>query len=333
MRTSMGAAVVGIALAAAAAGSALAAEPASHASPNAPAVTVRKIPVPGNTNEVAIDSRRGVVWATAGQDVVRISESRQRVVAHVPFANASQVAVDPAAGLVWAGNGEEMLAKISERTNKVIGTKTLNCSIDGLAIDTSTGTMWVSCGLDVLEMSVTTGKLLHTVPLGNDERAPVDLAVDSTRGLVWVAVTADSPDEATGLIAGIKESSAKVIHRLTPSSAVIVALAVDPSRATVWVAVGTLEALVINEKTGKGTFVQGIQNDAKGIAIDPATGTVLFTDLGGSKGFIRVVSEKTRKVTSSVDIGFFPTRLRVDPSTANVYVPIDLRDEVHEFHL
>jgi DNA-binding beta-propeller fold protein YncE len=98
----------------------------------------------------------------------------------------------------------------------------------------------------------------------------------------------------------------------------------------VWVAAGGASLYVIRESTGRGKTITGVQNNATGVAIDPAARKVLVADEDtGSSVFI--LSEKTDQITSKIGVGFFPSNPAVDPVTGKAYVPIAFRATVTEF--
>jgi DNA-binding beta-propeller fold protein YncE len=334
MRTTIGAAAVGTALALASAGSALAASQASPASHRPGAVRVHQIPVGGNPRAVAVDQTRGIAWAATGVNLIRISEATQRRGAHLRI-RASLVRVDPSKAMVVAVNSARgTIVEVSERTNKVIRTFSEEVTIESLALDTKTHTIWFSSGHSVTELNETTGHVLHTVPVasGSPLKFTGALAVDSSRGLIWVCVDGDGRNPPPGLIAEIKESTHRVSKKFGIGSRSCTP-AVDPVTGKVWAAIGETSLRIIDEKTGTNKVVTGIPNNADGVAIDHHAKTVVVTSNQPGTNDVHLVSERTKKVTRTIKVGFFPISATVDPVTGNAYIPIAFRGVVTEFHV
>ena len=334
MRKTIGAAAAGTALALASAGSALAASQAGPASHRPAAVKVHQIPVGGRPGAVAVDQKRGIAWAATNVNLIRISEATQRRGARLPIA-AGLVRADPSKAMVVAVNtARGTIVEVSERTNKVIRTFSENVEIEGLALDTKTHTIWFSSGHSVTELSEATGHVLHTVPVasGSPHKFTGALAVDSSRGLIWVCVDGDGQNPPPGLIAEIKASTHRVSKKFGISSRSCTP-AVDPATGKVWAAIGGTSFHIINEKTGTDKVVTGIPNNADGVAIDHRAKTVVVTSNESGTNDVYLVSERTQKVTRKIKVGFFPISATVDPVTGNAYIPIAFRGVVTEFHV
>jgi DNA-binding beta-propeller fold protein YncE len=334
MRAIIGAAAVGTALALAAAGSALAASQASAASHRPAAFRVHQIPVGGRPSAVAVDQTRGIAWAGTNVNLIRISEATQHRGAHLHIV-ASLVRVDPAKAMVVAvDSARGRIFEVSERTNKVIRTFSENVGIQSVALDTKTHTIWFSSGHSVTELNETTGRVLHTVPVAPGSRSKFTgaLAVDSSRGLVWVCADGDGQNPPPGLIAEIRESAHRVSKTFGIGSRSCTP-AVDPATGKVWVATGGTSLRIIDEKTGANKIVTGIPNNADGVAIDHRAKTVVVTDNQSGTNDVYLVSERTKKVTRTIRVGFFPISATVDPVTGNAYIPIAFRGVVTEFHV
>ena len=334
MRTTIGAAVVGTALALASAGSALAASLASPARDRPAAVRVHQIPVGGRPGAVGVDQKRGIAWAGTNVNLIRISEATQHRGAHLRIA-ASLVRVDPSKAIVVAvDSARGRIFEVSERTDKVIRTFSENVEIQSLALDTKTHTIWFSSGHSVTELSETTGRVVHTVPVasGSPLKFTGALAVDSSRGLIWVCVDGDGQNPPSGLIAEIRESTHRVSKKFGIGSRSCTP-AVDPATGKVWAAIGGNSLHIIDEKTSTDKVVTGIPNNADGVAIDHRAGTVVVTDNQSGTNDVYLVSETTKKVTRTIKVGFFPISATVDPVTGNAYIPIAFRGVVTEFHV
>jgi DNA-binding beta-propeller fold protein YncE len=334
MRPMIGAAAVGTALALGSAGAAQATSQAGQGSHRPAAFRVHQIPVGGRPSAVAVDQTRGIAWAGTNVNLIRISEANQHRGAHLHI-GASFVRVDPAKAMVVAVNSAGgTIVEVSERTNKIIRTFSENVTIESLALDTKTHTIWFSSGTSVTELSESTGHVLHTVPVASGSRFKFTgaLAVDSSRGLIWVCVDGDGRNPPPGLIAEIRESTHRVSKKFDIGSTICTP-AVDPATGKVWAAVGGTSLRIIDEETSSNKVVTGIQNNANGIAIDHRAKTVVVTDNQSGTNDVYLVNERTKKVTRTIRVGFFPISATVDPVTGNAYIPIAFRGVVTEFHV
>ncbi len=226
------------------------------------------------------------------------------------------------------------IVEVSERTNKIIRTFSENVGSRAWPSIPKTHTIWFSSGDSVTELSEATGHVLHTVPVASGSRFkfPGALAVDSSRGLVWVCIDGDGQNPPPGLIAEIRESTHRVSKKFGIASRGCTP-AVDPAAGKVWAALGGTSFLIISEKTGADKVVAGIPNNADGVAIDHRAKTVVVTGNESGTNDVYLVSERTEKVTRTIKVGFFPISATVDPVTGNAYVPIAFRGVVTEFHV
>ncbi len=108
--------------------------------------------------------------------------------------------------------------------------------------------------------------------------------------------------------------------------------AVDPRTGTAWVGTGA-EIVRIRESTGRVKTITGVQNNATGVAIDPAARKVLVADDQDTGSSVFILSEKTDQITSKIGVGFFPSNPAIDPVTGKAYVPIAFRATVTEFRI
>jgi DNA-binding beta-propeller fold protein YncE len=312
---------------------ALADSPGRSSVPDAP-IRTHQIHVGGHPGQAAVDPRTGTAWIGTGTEIVRIRESTGRVVGHVPF-HSVRIAVDPIRGLLWAvDDATGNLAEIRERTGKVIRTPITDRALGQVAVDPRTGTVWVVANLSVVELSEATGRVLHTIKLltNGQFKAPFGVAVDPVRGTVWVSILPDNRNPVSGWIDRISESSHRVTHMFL-SGIEQAAMAVDPVRGTVWVASGGVSLHVIRESTGRVKTITGVQNNATGVAIDPAARKVLVADDQGTGSSVFILSEKTDQITSKIGVRFFPSNPAIDPVTGKAYVPIAFRATVTEFRI
>ncbi len=333
--TSAALAACGLAVATATAGSAALAA-SSDGRSRVPAAPVRthQIHVGGHPGQAAVDPRTGTAWIGTDAQIVRIRESTGRVVGHVPFQSA-RIAVDPVRGLLWAVDGATgNLAEISERTGRVIRTPITDTALGQVAVDPRAGTAWVVAGLSVVELSEATGHVLHTIRLlsNGQSKAPFGVAVDPLRGTIWVSILPDNRNPVSGWIDEISAAKHRVTHMFL-AGIEQASMAVDPVRGTVWVASGGVDVHVIRESTRQVKTITGVQNNATGVAIDPAARKVLVADDQDTGSSVLILSEQTDKITGQVGVGFFPSNPAVDPVTGKAYVPIAFRATVTEFKI
>ncbi|MHB1433990.1 MAG: NHL repeat-containing protein [Streptosporangiaceae bacterium] len=297
------------------------------------ASTVRHINVGGYPGAAAVDPRRGAVWVGTGAAVVRIREATQRIAARVRFSGYF-VAVDPARGVVWAvdqANGT--IAEISEQTSKVTRTLSVNATIEGLAVDSRTRTVWVTGGASLYEFSEMTGRLLHTMKLTNIAfKAPYQVAVDARRGVVWVVIQGDGRNPAPGRLVAVSESTHRVVRSVL-AGLDQAAIAIDQRAGNVLVAnIQTVD--VVTESTGRVRQLSKLLNNGAGIAVDPSAGKVVVTGQPiPSVGKIFVLGERTGKLLRTITGYIVPQGPAVDIATGNVYVPISFRGSVTQFRV
>lgn len=300
---------------------------------------------------VAVDQRSGTVWVVDSLDstVSEISEARQAVVATIRVAASPvDIAADPKTGTVWVTSlgpfgepaSDNVVSEISESTGKVVATIKVGLVPFGIAADPRTGTVWVANtnGYSVSEISEASLTVVATIHTGTGS-APVSVAVDSGRGVVWVG-------KLHHRVLEIKEATRSVIAaiKVRPGTGTnsLNSVAVDPATGVAWVAsdfydgvgylsyacaVGTLSrkllATVAVPRAGRDA------NIADGIAVDPETGTVWVAENGVDA--VTLVSGGTDSVSRNLPTGDQPVAVAVDPVTGTVWVVNNYDGTVTEY--
>lgn len=338
MRVRALAAVVAVA----AAGTLLASAPAADAGIGAGSAAgvsrVRHINVGGSPSGAVADVRRGAVWVATGSAVVRIREATQRIAARVRIGGANLVALDRTRGVVWTVNQmHSYLAEISEQTNKVRRRCTLpvQVAIEGLAVDPRSATVWATQGPKLLEFSETSCRLLHTTVLTNFQfKAPVQVAVDAQRRLVWVVIQDNGSGARVnpGRLVAYSESKHRVVRSVLHGIDQA-AIAIDQRAGKVLVAnIQTVD--VVSESARRVWRLSTQLNNGMGIAVYPRAGKVVLTGRPiPSVGRIFVLGERSGKVLRRISGYIEAQGPAIDTRTGNAYVPISFRGSVTEFRI
>jgi DNA-binding beta-propeller fold protein YncE len=300
---------------------------------------------------VAVDQRSATVWVVNSLDgtVSEISESRRAVIATVKVpASPVDIAADPKTGTVWVtclgpfGKPalDNVVSEISEASGNVVATIKVGLVPFGIAADPRTGTVWVANtnSYSVSEISEASRTVVATVHTGVDSE-PVSLAVDASRGIVWVGKlqyrVLEISEAAKSVIAGIKVRPGGGPYSLN-------AVAVDPATAVAWVAsdfyngagyfsyasaVGTASRKVL----AKVPVPKADQyaNIADGIAADPATGTVWVAENGANT--VTLVSGGTDTVARNLPTGDQPVAVAVDPAGGTAWIVNNYDGTVTEY--
>lgn len=318
---------------------------AATAQATAAQTRVRKIPVGGSPNQVAIDHRARSAWVAAG-NLIRISEATQRVTARIAVSPGVRfVAVDPVRHTVWASSCAAAcsIVEVSEAKNQVVHRVRGVRQVSGIGLDPRRGLLWVADSVSggVHAISEATRRVVRTVPLQFDSHHQLGtLAADPSTGTVWVSVIPADPTTTSCRVAEISESRDRVIHVYPGSCQTSAITAFDPARDTAWLDFGsfrqggTIEVINIAQHKIARTF-SGTMAAPDGLAIDGRTRTVVATGgVGdGHQDTVLLISESSGKVRSMIPAGLFPALLSLDPATGNVYVPIVFKGEVLQFRI
>ena len=300
---------------------------------------------------VAVDQRTGTVWVVNSLDgtVSEISESRRAVIATIKVgASPVDIAADPKTGTVWVTRlgpfgkpaWDNVVSEISEARGAVVATIKVGLVPFGIAADPRTGTVWVANtnGYSVSEISEARRTVIATVHTGPDS-APVSLAVDASRGIVWVG-------KLHHRVLEISEATRSVIAaiRVRPGGGPysLNAVTVDPATAVAWVAsdfydgagyfsyasaVGTASRTVLAKVPVPKAHQYA--NIADGIAADPATGTLWVAENGANT--VTLISAGADSVARNLRTGDQPVAVATDPVTGTVWIVNNYDGTVTEY--
>lgn len=300
---------------------------------------------------VAVDERSGTVWVVNSLDntVSEISEARQAVVATVKVAASPvDIAADSKTGTVWVtclgpfGKPalDNVVSEISEATGKVIATIKVGRVPFGIAADPRTGMVWVANtnAFTVSEISEARQRVVATVHTGTDS-APVSVAVDQNRGVVWVGKLRRGVAEISE---ATRSAIAAVSVRPGAASNSLNAVTVDPATGSAWVASDFYDGVgyfsyasqvgAVTRRVLASVLVprgERYANVADGIAADPATGTVWVAENGAN--MVTLVSEGTGSVSRNLATGDQPVAVAVDPVAGLVWVVNNYDGTVTEY--
>lgn len=300
---------------------------------------------------VAVDQQSGTVWVVNSLDgtVSEISEAQRAVVATIKVAASPvDVTADPKTGTVWVtclgpfGKPafDNVVSEISEASGKVVATIKVGLVPFGIAADPRTGTVWVANtnAYSVSEISEARKTVVATVHTGTGS-APVTLAVDATRGIVWVGKLHQG-------VLQISESTRSVIAAVTvrPGAAAnsLNGMAVDSTTGVAWVASDRYDgAGYYNYASAVGTVSRKLlasvvvprpepyANIANGIAADSGTGTVWVAENGANT--VTLISGGMDSVARNLATGGQPVAVAVDPVTGTVWVVNNYDGTVTEY--
>ena len=289
---------------------------------------------------VAVDQVTGTVWVVNSLDstVSEISEARRAVIATIKVAASPvDVAADPKTGTVWVTclgpfgkpASDNVVSEISEASGKVVATIKVGLVPFGIAADPRTGTVWVANtnAYSVSEISEARRVVIGTVHTGPGS-APVTVAVDAARGIVWVGKLHNG-------VLQISEATRSVIAAVNvrPGAAAnsLSGVAVDPVTGVAWVASDIYDgAGYFSYASAVGTASRKVlaaapvpradryANVADGIAADPETGTVWVAENGANT--VTLVSGGTDSVSRNLATGNQPVAVAVDPVTGSVWI-------------
>lgn len=270
--------------------------------------------------------------------VSEISEARRSVIATIKVAASPvDIAADPRTGTVWVTclgpfgkpASDNVVSEISEAAGKVVATIRVGLVPFGIAADPRTGTVWVANtdAYTVSEISEASRAVVATIrtPLGSP---PVSVAVDASRGVVWVGklrrTVLEISEASRSVIAAIEVRPAAAANSLN-------AVAVDPATGVAWVASDFYDgAGYFGYASALGTASRKVlasvavpradryANIADGIAADSATGTVWVAQDGAN--LVTLVSGGTDSVARNLPTADQPVAVAVDPVTGTLWV-------------
>ena len=300
---------------------------------------------------VAVDQRSGTVWVVNSLDstVSEISEARRAVIATIKVAASPvDIAADSKTGTVWVTclgpfgkpAADNVVSEISEASGKVVATIKVGLVPFGIAADSRTGMVWVANtdAYSVSEISEALRTVVATVHTPKDW-APLSVAVDASRGIVWVGKlhrgVLEISEATRSVIAAIKVRPGAAANSLN-------AIAVDPVTGVAWVASDSYGgagyfsyALAVGTASRKVLAAVPVPradryaNIANGIAADPATATVWVAENGAN--MLTLVSGGTDSVSRNLATGDEPVAVAVDQVTGTVWVVNNYDSTVTEY--
>ena len=273
---------------------------------------------------VATDPVTDTVYVTSptGHELSVINGATRTVTATISLGTAASepvgavpvgVAVDSATDTIYvteqAGTNSNVVV-IDGATNAV--TTTIKLPADtpfGVAADSTTGTVYVAEeDAELAVIDTATNAVTGTISTGAGTR-PVELAVDESSNMIWVA------NQAGTVVAvnGATDASTSIdLGSSEPTS-----VAVDPTTDTVYAA---------DFKNGDVAVIDGAKDTLTttiaaarvyGVAVDPMTDTVYADSYAAPFGTTWVIDGSSNKVADTLSRG--GTIVAVDPSTGTAF--------------
>jgi len=272
-----------------------------------------KIAVGASVDLVAVDPGKRAVWTTCTSglcSLTEVSETTNKVIGQVSgLGTVSGIAIDPRRRLVWAATrdaaGHNVALAVSEVTDRVVRIIRLRLRsgqvLGGITADPASGTVWVSgipcstCSAhdNVAEISEAAHRVVHVYAAGRGISTSVITAVDSRRGIAWLAYGMFR--EPGGTIEVINIARQRVVATIHTAWVAPEGLAIDP-RAHMVVATG-------------------------GSTPGTPDSVVLLSESSG------------RQLARIPAVGFYPDMLAADPMTGDVYIPIAFSKTVAQFRI
>lgn len=209
---------------------------------------------------------------------------------------------------------------------RVTGTVSVGDRVGGLAVDSSTGTLYASTSDGISVIDASTRTVVADIPVGFDSQ---DVAVDPVTHTVYVL---NARDNSVSVIDGVARAlTAAVPVGKNPSG-----IAVDPVAHRVYVThQGDQELSVIDGATRSVIDTlqvvptqAGMRNHLSGVAVDPETDRVYVSSWRSpedelpysSEHLVTVIDGSTRTVTATVVAGRGQNGLAFDSRSHVVYV-------------
>jgi DNA-binding beta-propeller fold protein YncE len=307
-----------------------------------PVTRVRDIRVGGSPHQVAIDASRKAVWVAATHQLVRISETTQRVTARVRFPG-SLIAVDPKTGTVWAiDQARSVMAEVSEATNRVIRTYTgigqfsATQNRGGISTDARTGSVWVASSSTLYQISEARHRVVRKITLWahSSHLQATGIAIDPARNLIWVPIgpAPGAPSRTHHWVAEINGATGAAQTRAAGLGISVVA--VDSRHGLVW-AWSQASVALIDEADGQiNRFLPvPVADNWLAATIDLRRQIVLIADSTYGKFYILEAGQGSANTVRVIPMGAYPADVKADPATGNVYAPVQHSGVVSQFKL
>lgn len=209
---------------------------------------------------------------------------------------------------------------------RVTGTVSVGGRVGGMAVDSSTGTLYASTSDGISVIDASTRTVVADIPVGFDSQ---DVAVDPVTHTVYVL---NARDNSVSVIDGVARAlTATVPVGKNPSG-----IAVDPVAHRVYVTLEGDQELSVIDGTTRSVIDSlqvvptqaGMQNHLSGVAVDPETDRVYVSSWRSpedelpysSEHLVTVFDGSTRAVTATVVAGRGQNGLAVDSRAHVVYV-------------
>ncbi len=208
-----------------------------------------------------------------------------------------------------ANNSPNTVSVIDTTTNTVIGTIPVAGEPDGVAVDSSTNTIYIAGDLGVLSViDGATDTVVHTVAVGPGS---ISAAVDPVHDLVYTTNLGD------GTVSVVDTLTNTVAHTIPLPGGAGQGVVADPATGKAYVSATDGNVYVIDGSTG--TVIDMILGGSAPFAgtIDAATNTLFIPDY--NNGTVRLIDLATDTVTATFSGIAGADGVAVDESTGTAY--------------
>jgi len=285
---------------------------------------LQTISINAQISSLAVDSRRGRLFLTAGDSRVwMLDASTLKILARLPLgANPVDVGIDRRNGHVFVdsadANGAGSVEMLDVRSGRLLATTTIGRQPGQLIVDERSGRVFVGnyggtspfSSLSMLD--ATTGRAVTTVPLNTGS---IGLSLDEQAGRIFVT-TGDNA--GGGILLTLNSTSGHILSTVATVYSAVAIPDVRTKRLFVFGYLGSMVA-VLDEITGQRLHSIHVGQNLRAIAVDQQTGCVFAAAEGPSgpmqqpvgKGTIYVLDGRTGIVLHATTVGRNPTALAV----------------------
>jgi large repetitive protein len=232
------------------------------------------------------------------------------------------VAVNPDTGTVYVGDSAGQLIVIDGSTNSIVTTLTLTGVVGGVAVDSTTDTVYAVTSSEVAVIDGATNSVTTTIAIPAGVTPEYGIAVDSATGQIYVTDQADNSDGSAtgGGVFVIDGGTNAVVTSFSSGGGGPEGIAVDESTDVVWVANLSGTVAAIDAATGSIVGSVSVSGEVSSVSIDPATSTVYVAagTAGGVTGGLAVINESAVTLTTTLPLSGI-AGVAVDPSADVVY--------------
>jgi YVTN family beta-propeller protein len=237
------------------------------------------VPVGVDPFGVAVDLGSGNIFVTnsGSGNVTWINGSSGLPIGSIGVGSQPMgIADDPVDNELFVANEGSDNVSVLGPTRGVDATIGVGSAPIGIAYDSATGEVYVanSGSYDVSVISTATDRVVATVPVGI---TPYGVAVDNATDNVYVS------NEGSSNLSVIQGSTSTVVASvpvIVPGSALLQGLTYDSRTGELWVGAGNSYLVLVNATAESVAFVY--TTDPAGVAYDPGTGTVCYTNTDNS---------------------------------------------------